>query len=94
MGGISESEIIVESTILLFLDFIFQFVRRYLKGFVSVQPKLLLELLLSRGISKPQKINESSTVIYSSAISDTCRIELQLVFFVPFKNQHVTHSQL
>lgn len=57
MGEMSEIEIIVESKIFLFLDFTFQFNKSYLKGFVSVQPKFLLELLLSRGINIPQKIN-------------------------------------
>lgn len=94
MGKMSEVEIIVESKIFLFLDLTFQFNKSYLKGFVSVRPKLLLQLLLSRVLNKPRKIDESSTLIYPSAISDTCRIEIQSVFFVPSKNQHVTHSQL
>jgi len=94
MCEMSEMEIIVEYYIFLFLDFTFQFNKYYLKGLLSVPTKFLLEILLSRGISKSEKINESSTLIYPSAISDTCRVEIQLVFFFLFEKQHVTHSQL
>lgn len=50
----SEIEITVEFKIFLFLDFTAQFSKMYLKGFVSVQPILFHELVLSRAINKPQ----------------------------------------